>query len=81
MKSSERICTYELPFGLWLLLLTDEERLVRTWLQDSKPNAEEIRSGVLKDFLDKYSSFSSFFVFLLVNFSGLSKKPVSSSWI
>jgi len=34
----------------WLLLLTDEERLVRTWLQDSKPNAEEIRSGVLKDF-------------------------------
>jgi len=50
MKSSERICTYELPFGLWLLLLTDEERLVRTWLQDSKPNAEEIRSGVLKIF-------------------------------
>jgi len=50
MKSSERICTYELPFGLWLILLTDEERLVRTWLQDSKPNAEEIHSGVLKDF-------------------------------
>jgi len=37
-------------FGLWLILLTDEERLVRTWLQDSKPNAEEIHSGVIRDF-------------------------------
>jgi len=76
MKSSERICTYELPFGLWLLLLTDEERLVRTWLQDSKPNAEEIRSGVLKDFLDKYSSglWEPSFVLNLVDWNMFTEK-------
>ena len=76
MKSSERICTYELPFGLWLLLLTDEERLVRTWLQDSKPNAEEIHSGVIKDFLDKYSSglWEPSFVLNLVDWNMFTEK-------
>jgi len=56
MKNSERIYTYKLPFGLWLLVLTDSERLTRTWLQDVEPAIGEVSRGILKDFLDKYSA-------------------------